>query len=78
MSNQFNPLTPAPMPVDVDVRICFGIAWYASEEDAELADAETRKRGNTYNGGYFHGMNCGREGSWDRVREGVKQYAVTF
>ena len=74
----FNPLHPAPQPVDVDVRICFGIAWYASEEDAQKADEVTRKQGNTYNGGFYHGVICGREESWDREVDGKKRYAVTF
>lgn len=76
--NTFNPLCGGPMPVKVDVRICFGIAWYATEDDAKKADKVTRKERNTYNGGYFHGMACGRETGWDYEEEGRKLYAVTF
>ena len=76
--NTFNPLGKGPMPVEVDVRICFGIAWYATEKEAEAADKESRKQGNTYNGGFFHGMACGREKNWDKEVGGKKLYAVTF
>lgn len=60
-----------------DVRICFAIRWYASQADAEAANRYVRKQGFTYNGGFFHGMACGRDAAFDRERDGVKQYAVT-
>jgi len=62
-----------------DVRICFAIEWYELEEDAELANKLTRKAGNCYNGGWFHGMPCGRDRGFDHTDdEGTKWYAVTF
>ncbi len=66
-------------PVKTDSRICFGISYFATQEEAaEYAD-EVRRRGTTYNGGYFHGMPCGRSGQFDhKDREtGRMLYAVT-
>ena len=61
-----------------ETRICFGINWYELEEDAVRADKETRKQGNYYNGGMFHGMRCGRDRTWDYTDDdGIKWYAVT-
>jgi hypothetical protein len=70
---------PLPTPVKLDSRICFGIAYFATEADADAYAAHVRKVGQTYNGGYFHGMPCGRDTSWDHVdREtGQQLYAVT-
>ena len=74
----------------IDVRICFGLAWYTIEAEADRAAAEVVKRGLTYNGGFYHGMACGRDKSWDYKDAertphdgksgGVKRdwYAVTF
>lgn len=62
-----------------DVRICFGIAWYELESDADRAATETRKQGNCYNGGYYHGVACGRETGWDFTdKDEAKWYGVTF
>ena len=62
-----------------DVRICFGIAFYELEEDANRATELTKKRGNHYKGGWFHGMPCGRETTWDYTDDdGVKWLGVTF
>lgn len=68
-----------PTPVKHDGRICFGIMFFTSEEDAQLAASIVRKQGRTYNGGYFHGMPCGREKSRDYFDKelGVQLYAVT-
>lgn len=52
---------------DMDSRICFGIEFYDSEESAELGAIISRLMGNTYNGGWFHGMACGRDKSFDYV-----------
>ena len=61
-------------PVEVDVRICFGIAWFEKEEDADRYAEEVVRKGLTYNGGWYHGMACGRDKSWD----GKHGFAVTF
>jgi hypothetical protein len=67
-----------PEPVKFDSRICFAISYYASEADANKADAEVRKRGYTYNGGWFDGMPCGRDVKWDYVDEKLGPlFAVT-
>lgn len=58
--------TPPP-PVKIDSRICFGIAYYTSEADATAAALVVRARGEAYNGGFFHGMPCGRDKAWDYV-----------
>lgn len=54
-------------PADIDSRICFGIHFYDSEEKAGYATLITQLQGNTYNGGWFHGMACGRDKSFDYV-----------
>jgi hypothetical protein len=65
-------------PVKVDSRICFAIAYYAREADAETAAKIVVARGETYNGGFFHGMCCGRDAGWDYVDPvHGKLYAVT-
>lgn len=63
----------------VDIRIAFAIAWFLDEEKAITYDAHVRREGYTYNGGWFHGMACGRDISWDtKTDDGRKLYAVTF
>ena len=52
---------------DMDSRICFGIEFYDSEEKAHIAHLISRMQGNSYNGGWFHGMACGRDTSFDYV-----------
>jgi hypothetical protein len=54
-------------PSDIDSRICFGIEFYDSEEKAYYGTLITKVQGNTYNGGWFHGMACGRDTSFDYV-----------
>lgn len=54
-------------PVRSDSRICFGIKWFLTEEEAQAFAAYIRERGDTYNGGWFHGMACGRDESFDYV-----------
>lgn len=68
-----------PEPVQYDSRICFGIAYFLTE-----GDAEAYAKGGTgrYNGGWFHGMACGREPQWDHTPSmgefaGQKLFAVT-
>lgn len=57
----------AGKPADIDSRICFGIQYYDCEAKARFATLVTRLQGNTYNGGWFHGMPCGRDTSFDYV-----------
>lgn len=57
----------AGKPSDIDSRICFGIEFYDCEAKARFAALVTRLQGNTYNGGWFHGMPCGRDKSFDYV-----------
>jgi hypothetical protein len=54
-----------PKPVKIDSRICFGIMYFATEADAQKAHEYVRAKGFTYNGGFFHGMPCGRDPSFD-------------
>jgi hypothetical protein len=62
-----------------ECRICFGINWFELEDDATAVDASVRKQGLTYNGGWFHGMACGRDRSFDFTdADGVRWYAVTY
>lgn len=59
-------------------RICFGIAWFATEEAANSYSEYIKSKGHTYNGGMFHGMACGRDKSFDRDGPaGNRWYAVT-
>jgi hypothetical protein len=70
--------TPLPTPVKRDERICFGIAYFTTERDAQRYAADVRRRGLTYNGGYFHGMSCGREPSRDYTDPALgRLFAVT-
>jgi hypothetical protein len=67
-----------PVPVRIDSRICFGIAYFATEAEADLYAADVVRRGVTYNGGWFDGMACGRDRSWDYTdADGRRLYAVT-
>lgn len=68
----------SPKPVDSEQRICFGIKWFATKAEADDYAKQVRAAGLTYNGGYFDGMPCGRNESFDRVVDGKKQYAVTY
>ena len=70
--------TPTPTPVKTDSRICFGISWFTSNEDAMAYAAAVRKSGTTYNGGFMHGMSCGRDTTWDYTdKELGPLFAVT-
>jgi|TARA_R110000751_G_scaffold188986_1_gene294925 hypothetical protein len=65
--------------VSSDIRISFAIAYFDSEESAQEASADENAKGNTYNGGMFHGMQCGRDKTWDHTDDkGRKLYAVTY
>ncbi len=66
-----------PVAVKTESRICFGIAWFATEREADAYATIVRKRGDTYNGGYFHGMSCDRDSGFDYTEQGRKLYAVT-
>lgn len=67
-----------PKPAKYDSRICFGIAYFTTEADAALYAEHVRQRGDTYNGGYFHGMPCGREKTRDYIDPDLGPlYAVT-
>lgn len=69
---------PAPTPVKHDSRICFGIDYFTSASDADTYAAVVRKRGDTYNGGFFHGMSCGRDKGFDYTdAKHGRLYAVT-
>jgi hypothetical protein len=69
---------PVPEYAKYDSRICFGIAYFTTEADADRYAAHVHEQGRTYNGGYFHGMSCGREKKWDHVDPKLGQlYAVT-
>lgn len=55
-----------PTPIETSSRTCFAIEWYATEAEADERAAQVVKQGETYNGGHFHGMPCGRDRGWDR------------
>lgn len=54
-----------PTPVKVESRICFGISYFATEAEALAYAALVAEQGRTYNGGFFHGMPCGRDAVFD-------------
>ena len=64
-------------PVEQESRICFALMWFATEQEAEEVAAWVHERGYTYNGGWFHGMPCGREKHFDFEKDGRKLYAVS-
>ena len=65
-------------PVKTDSRICFGIAYYTSEADADAMGLYVARAGQTYNGGFFHGMQCGRDKGFDYVDDTLGPlFAVT-
>ena len=69
---------PEPGAVAHDSRICFGITFFATAEAADAYAAKVRAAGTTYNGGWFHGMACGRDTGWDVTRDGKTLFfAVT-
>lgn len=68
-----------PDAVKHDSRICFGINFYRTEEDAQRAARVVQARRQTYNGGFFDGMACGREPHRDYVDPVLgKLFAVTI
>lgn len=69
-----------PTPVKTDSRICFGIKYFASEAEASQYAEWVKARQLTYNGGFYHGMPCGRETVWDHIdkESGQQLYAVTY
>jgi hypothetical protein len=59
-------------------RICFALQYFSVEADAKACAKQVAKEGRTYNGGFFHGMSCGRESQFDHTTDdGVKWYAVS-
>lgn len=58
-------------------RTCFGIAWFYNIHEAEKYSEFVKKAGHTYNGGYFHGMSCGRDPGFDTTGPEGKLFAVT-
>lgn len=67
-----------PEPVKRESRICFGIVWFSSEQDAALYSEHVRQRGETYNGGFFDGAPCGRDTGFDYTDPNLgRLYAVT-
>jgi hypothetical protein len=63
-----------PVPIETDSRICFGIKWYATEAEAELAASQQPGR---INGGWYDGQPTGRDSAFDFERDGVSYFAIT-
>ena len=53
---------------DQESRICFGIIWFETEEEAIEYGQLMNALGVTYNGGFYHGMPCGRDSTWDNEK----------
>lgn len=67
-----------PDPVKHDGRICFGIDFFTDEAVADAYGKFVQERGDTYNGGFYHGMACGRDTTFDYVDQKLgKLFAVT-
>lgn len=65
-------------PVKTDSRICFAIEYFTTDADARAYGEQVKRRGDRYNGGYFDGMPCGRDVSFDYLDADLGQlYAVT-
>lgn len=71
-------MKPLPRPDEIDSRICLSIAFYKDEDTANTASEIVWANRDTYWGGMFHGMPCGRETARDFERDGVKYHAVTY
>lgn len=68
-----------PKAVKHDVRICFGLIYFDDEKTADAAGSYSTMAGHEYNGGWFHGMPCGRDKSFDHTDPKLgKLYAVTY
>ena len=67
-------------PVDSEERICFGLIWYDTEQEAQTAAKIIHKNGDRYNGGMLDGKPCGREPRFDRQEGDIRKgkYAVTY
>lgn len=65
-----------PVPVRTSSRTCFGIEWYASEEEALLA---AKLKPGRINGGWYDGQYTGRDSGFDGVDPdtGDKLFAIT-
>ena len=64
--------------IEYSGRCSMSVAWFATEEEAEKFGAAIRASGASYNGGWFHGMPCGRDRGFDTVKDGKKIYAITM
>jgi hypothetical protein len=71
-------LKVAGTPADSDSRSCFGIKFFDTIEKATAYAEYISLRGDTYNGGFFHGMSCGRDAGFDyKTKDGVQLFAVS-
>ena len=78
MAKRVKKVEALPQPVKIESRICFGVAYFKTEAEATAYSKAVIKKGHTYNGGFFHGMGCGREKQRDYVDPDLGQlYAVT-
>lgn len=75
----YRPYADAPEPALTESRICFGIAWFTTEEDAQAFASAVKARDGRYNGGWLDGCPCGREPSRDMQHPELgKLHAVTY
>ena len=52
--------------IDHDSRISFGITYFDNQADANEYSDVVKALGITYNGGFYHGMICGRDKGHDK------------
>ncbi len=71
-------MTDRLKPVKTEGRAAFRIAWFATDADARAYGERVKLQGNRYNGGYFDGMPCGRDVTFDYDDPTLgRLYAVT-
>lgn len=68
---------PLPKPIKTESRVAFGLAWFATEAEADTFATFIRARGDSYNGGFYPGTPCGRAPIFDTTIDGKPAYAVT-
>lgn len=61
-----------------DQRFAFGVAWFYGEAKADEFAQAVYDAGITKNGGFYDGLRCGREKSFDTDGEKGRLYAVTY
>jgi hypothetical protein len=74
-ANKFGPVNGK---WQMDVRISWTLLYFDNQDDADLVAKQVKKAKCKRNGGWFDGMQCGREEAHDyQDRDGMRWYAVS-